>query len=600
MMQKNPRAVFEERTAYFSQEAAKVESKLTGIAWLRLLVFVVFLVVELLSWRWGGGWWLLILVIGLGAFVAVVKWSNAVEELKQFLELKKRLNEEEVQRLDGQLDHFDRGEEFLDVRHVYSGDMDLFGQHSLYQLLNRATSIYGKTALAKWLTSPADRVTIAARQNAVAGLASDLDWRQDFQATGLRSGKSGEGLDAVRSWLEQPAQLINSKLYQLLPFVLPPLLLAAAGLSLFGLLHWAFPLALTILHGTINRTLKNYSQQVFEETDRKTRFLKGFAALLERLENRESKSEWFSEAQASLKKTGKTAHEEIGRLAKILSALELRLNGLPYLIMNLIFFWDIIYISRLEKWKAAHKEDVLDWFETMGEVEAASSLAGLHYAHPEWNFPTISNKSFYLEGVGIGHPLIPGDVRVSNRIDLPDHGNIWLITGSNMSGKSTYLRTVGINVVLALTGAPVCAEELELSPLLLVSSMRTLDSLEENTSSFFAELKRLKLVIDLVGEGKPVFFLLDEILKGTNSRDRHAGARALIHQLQAKGGSGLVSTHDLELVDLSEELKNSVYNYSFNCDITPEGKLLFDYTLTDGVCRSMNATALMRNMGIEM
>jgi DNA mismatch repair ATPase MutS len=205
-----------------------------------------------------------------------------------------------------------------------------------------------------------------------------------------------------------------------------------------------------------------------------------------------------------------------------------------------------------------------------------------------------------LEGEAIGHPLIGQQQRIDNPISLPGNGAIWLVTGSNMSGKSTYLRTVGLNAVLALTGSPVCANKLRLSPMEVVTSMRTIDSLEENTSSFYAELKRLHSVIEIVKANPNVLFLLDEILKGTNSRDRQAGARALVQQLHKYSGSGLVSTHDIELVDMAGQMPEDIHNYSFNCTVTPDGQLHFDYTLTPGQCLSMNATALMRAMGIEV
>ncbi|HEX2900710.1 MAG TPA: DNA mismatch repair protein MutS, partial [Bacteroidia bacterium] len=263
-------------------------------------------------------------------------------------------------------------------------------------------------------------------------------------------------------------------------------------------------------------------------------------------------------------------------------------------------YWDVFCLKALEKWKQELGERIVEWFEVIGEMEALNSLAAMRFAFPAWTDAEIVEGSFLLEGQAIGHPLIPPQQRIANPISLTGNGAIWLVTGSNMSGKSTYLRTVGLNAVLALMGAPVCATNLRLSPMEVVTSMRTIDSLEENTSSFYAELKRLQTVIQVVQTHPNVLFLLDEILKGTNSRDRQAGARALVHQLHLRGGSGLVSTHDIELVDMAGEMPQDIHNYSFNCIVTPEGQLHFDYTLTPGQCLSMNATALMRAMGIDV
>lgn len=599
-MQSKPASVFQERIGKFEQEIRQVNKRLDSIAWTRLLVFVVAGGLQVWSWSQNDWLWMPLLFAGLAGFIAVIKWNERVTQAKIYLELKKRINEEELQRKEGDLNGFEAGEEYLDPLHPYSGDLDLFGHHSLYQLVNRATTLYGKDTLTDWMKSSAQADVIRERQATVTALAPAIEWRQNFQATGLQSKAPGDSLDVLDKWMKEEPVLAPKPLYRLLPFILPPITITLTVLAMIPLIHWGIPLGVFALHVLFNRTISKYSEAVFAKTDRRATFLAAFSRLIEQMETLEVDTPQINALKAELARQGKPAYQEIGTLSNLLGKLELRLNGLPYYIMNYIFFWDMYWLVKLENWKQKHQNNILGWFEAIGKMEALSSLAALRYAYPNWEQPAIKEGDFYLAGESLGHPMIGTEDRITNPINLPAPGQIWLITGSNMSGKSTFLRTVGINVVLGLMGAPVCAKSMTLSPLQVATSMRTLDSIEENTSSFYAELKRLKMVIERVERGEKVLFLLDEILKGTNSRDRHAGARALVTQLHTHGGAGLVSTHDLELVDLETELKGNVTNYSFNCEVSPEGKLKFDYTLTDGVCRSMNATALMRTMGIKM
>ncbi len=595
-----PLSVFQQRITQFEAAIQVVNKKLDRIAFVRLLVFVAAAGIEVWSWYQNPWLWLPVLVAGLAGFIAVIKWDTVVNEEKAYLELKKKINEQEIARLEGKLEAFDEGNEFEDVLHPYASDLDLFGHHSLYQLINRASTRYGKETLAHWMKHTGNPSQIRSRQQAATALADNIDWRQEFQATGMQSKAPGDSLEDLDKWVKEEPQLSTQPIYSIIPLVLPVITLALTVLSLIPMIHWGIPLAAFAIHVLIIRRIGNYSKEVFFRIERRAPFLAAFGKLIQQMEILETSTPLTDGYKQRLAKDGPPAYKEIASLSKLLVRLELRLNGLPYYIMNYVFFWDMIWLVRLERWKARHKDHVLDWFRVIGEMEALASVSALRFARQDWQQPEILETEFCLEGESLGHPLIPGDVRITNPISLPVPGRIWLITGSNMSGKSTYLRTVGINVVLALMGAPVCADAFRISPMQVATSMRTQDSIEENTSSFYAELKRLKMVIERVERGEQVLFLLDEILKGTNSRDRHAGARALISQLQAGGGSGLVSTHDLELVDLEQTLKGAVKNYSFNCEVSSDGKLDFDYTLTDGVCRSMNATALMKTMGIRV
>jgi DNA mismatch repair ATPase MutS len=261
--------------------------------------------------------------------------------------------------------------------------------------------------------------------------------------------------------------------------------------------------------------------------------------------------------------------------------------------------WDLFYLLRLETWKEQVTADIQKWMDAVSEAETINSLAGYYHANPDYILPVISSGDLHLEAKDMAHPLIVKGKGVSNSIALQGRGKTIVVTGSNMSGKSTFLRTVGINAVLAMAGAPVCATYFAVSLCQVFTSMRTQDSLEESTSSFYAELKRLKQLIDSLPAEQPILYLLDEILKGTNSHDRHLGAQALIRQLHKHNATGFISTHDLALGEMADELPDSVFNYSFNSEIVDD-KLYFDYTLRQGVCQSFNASKLMQQIGIEM
>ena len=266
--------------------------------------------------------------------------------------------------------------------------------------------------------------------------------------------------------------------------------------------------------------------------------------------------------------------------------------------LNILVLWDIQWVSRLERWKKEHHSNLANWFVSLNEFDALISLSTLAYNKPDWTFPTI-HENATLKGIELGHPLIPSKELISNDFMMPTNEHIKLVTGSNMAGKSTFLRTVAINIVLALSGSKVCAKEMSLPHLDVYTSMRTTDALHENTSSFYAELKRLKIILDAVDRKEQVYFLLDEILKGTNSKDRHTGSKALIEQLIKSGGAGIIATHDLELSILESKYDGNLENLCMEVEVNND-ELTFDYKLKKGVSKSFNATTLMRNMGIKI
>jgi DNA mismatch repair ATPase MutS len=287
------------------------------------------------------------------------------------------------------------------------------------------------------------------------------------------------------------------------------------------------------------------------------------------------------------------------QLKKILNRLDYRFNPLVFIPLNAFLLWDLQQVLALEKWKQANRQSTNHWFHSLATAEALCSLGNLAANHPQWCFPQLSKEDAVLIAKDLGHPLLERHKRVTNDFSTTGKEQINLITGSNMGGKSTFLRSVGVNLVLAGMGAPVCASHFIFSPMKLMSSMRVSDNLEESTSTFYAELKKLKQMIEAVNNNENVYLLLDEILRGTNSNDRHAGSKALIQQLIRHKAAGMIATHDLELATLAETYPNNIHNYHFDVQVEND-ELYFDYKLKRGICRSMNASLLMKKIGIEL
>lgn len=293
------------------------------------------------------------------------------------------------------------------------------------------------------------------------------------------------------------------------------------------------------------------------------------------------------------------ASATIKKLKTILERFDYRLNPVVYVPLNTFLLWDLQQIMTLEKWKTGNNRHISAWFNALSNMEALITIATLSFNHPPWCYPSIRDEKDVFMAEDLGHPLIPAKKRVTNSFSTTGEKQLHLITGSNMAGKSTFLRSIGVNIVLAMMGAPTCSSQLKVSAVKVISSMRVNDNLEENTSTFYAELKKLKEIIDAVNNKEKVFLLLDEILRGTNSADLHTGSLALIKQLIHQNAAGLIATHDLELTKLSAEFPGHLHNYHFDAQVKNE-ELYFDYKLKRGICSSMNASLLMKKIGIDL
>ncbi|SHK62182.1 MutS family DNA mismatch repair protein [Desulforamulus aeronauticus] len=530
-------------------------------------------------------------------FMILVNKHQKVRKQIVFLENLIRINQRALLRLAGQWTDFPQtGERFMAPEHPYTGDLTIFGQGSLFQYINATNLMTGEQALAKLLSEESSYQDIGARQSALRELAPQLDWRQKFQAIGMGSRYKDGELEKLWLWAREKPHFLQNKANYLI--LLPVVTWLSVILMAFRLVPTYVPLGLFILQVLLVTAGQAFIAKVFQDTEKAAVELTRLSQLLSHIEGQKFQAPLLVTLQRKLLKNKHSAAQQVKALSKIAELINLRYSVL-YHFFNALFFCDLYTIRTLEQWKSQYGTSLEQWFRVIGHFEALASLAVLAHDHPRWVFPEVKNEEPFFSAVNLGHPLIHRSVRVCNEVSLRQSGTVHIITGSNMSGKSTLLRTVGINLVLAYAGAPVCANELRCSQMSIYTSMRVQDSLEESVSSFYAELKRIKLVIEAARREKPLIFLLDEIFKGTNSRDRIAGARTVIKNLAQQNVIGFVTTHDLELGALEKECPTQIRNYHFTDEIIDQ-TITFDYRLKEGVSKTTNALALMKMVGIDV
>lgn len=590
---------YQQRLEKFKEEAKSLKSSSNSLSAFRVLSFVIFIISFVYVANRGDG--SALLYIFLAFIVVYLILLKKHEKTKQQLRLRNNLvniNQEEISRFNFELKGLDEGMEFFEPNHPYHIDLDIFGRHSVFQLINRTSSALGKPTLANWLSNHSSKQEILQRQEAIQELSSNIELRQTFQAEGMAEEKPDQQhIGQLFSWLKNKSRVKNKRLYKLLMIGLALITVASIVLSSLGIVAIGLPILMTFINIAVLGTIFQKLLLITRQTEKGYKSLRSLKEQIILIENTEFQSEKLRKLKNSLSPESSKASHTLKELSSILDNLQNRANVL-YLLFNVTLLLDIYWYLKISEWKERNEANLEEWFEIIGTIDALMSLAGYAYANPDYAFAKISDQSHIIKASDLGHPLINAKKRVSNNFDFSGKGGICLITGSNMSGKSTFLRTVGLNCVLALMGAPVCAKSMEIGELKVFTSMRTQDDLEESVSSFYAELKRLRQLINQIDANRPTLFMIDEVLKGTNSEDRHKGASALITQLNKTNAFGLVSTHDIVLGNMTNEL-NGVKNYSFNSTITGN-EIDFNYKLTPGLCKSFNATKLMQLMGIEV
>ena len=587
--------LYKTRSEEFGKKAAELKSKYNRFSIIRLIIF--FIGAAIFVWLWSYGWLAgIYALLFIGGFARFVYWHQDIQREQRHFENLSLVNKNEIKYWNYNFTEFDSGEQFMDTQHPYSIDLDVFGPHSFFQYTNRGCTSIGKKCLADWLSEPAAVEEILLRQEAIQELKDQLDWRQDFQALGMATEDDINHLEALKQWMKTPPFVSNSSFLQIAKIFTPILGIVGVLLWIYYI-PWYYAILFFLPAGYILKKTLNQVNETHEQTAKAEKILAHYAKLIGHIENQNFTSKKLKDLQSIFLVGEKNASTSVKKLSYIIQQLNVRYNAFAML-LNIFTLWDLHWVSRLEKWQAAQKEQLPEWFDSLEEFEAVLSLATLFYNNKDWIFPNV-NDSKELVAIQMGHPLLSSTSRICNDLKMPTDAHIKLITGSNMAGKSTFLRTAGLNVVLAVSGSPVCAEEFSLPPLQVFTSMRTVDALHESTSSFYAELKRLKVIIEAVEEQPNIFFLLDEILKGTNSNDRHTGSKALIQQFIDSKGSGLIATHDLELGGLEASSEGAIENLCMEVEVD-NGKLIFDYKIKKGVSQSFNATQLMKQMGIKI
>lgn len=587
----NPESFYQGRLKYNQDKAKDLFKKMSLLSVLRLIVFVLTsfgIYMAFGQWKIAAG----ISVLGVVIFLFLL---SKYTDIKAQRALHKRLiaiNEEELKIASG--DFYDRatGSEFEDPKHFYSLDIDLFGKGSFYQFINRTTIKEGTQKLVSCLLAN-DITDIEKRQLAIKELATKPKWRQDYSA--IAQGVEVEhSAKHIIDWLKNYKPFLNKQLLWLTSFFslasIALIVLGSTGILSIELVGYWLLLGLLITA----RFLKRINHLALNTSKAKDTF-KQYALLLEQIEKEKFTSELLINQQQQIQSKGLKASQIFSKFSKALDALDNRNNLISAIFGNGYLLWDIRQTYYIEQWISKYANTVNDWFEVVTFFDAYNSLGNYAFNHQTFSYPKITEQPTTISATELGHPLLNAEKRINSNLELAKE-QFLIVTGANMAGKSTFLRTVALHIVMANVGLPVCATDSKYKPIKLITSMRTTDSLTDDSSYFFSELTRLKFVVDIIEKDKSYFVILDEILKGTNSTDKAIGSRKFVEKLVKLNATGIIATHDLSLTEIEKELE-AVKNYYFDAEIIND-ELYFDYKLKLGVCQNMNASFLLKKMEI--
>ena len=520
-------------------------------------------------------------VLAIIVFFLLIVKHKKISALRTIAKTKIRLNEQEIAFLEQHIFFTDNGSAFQQENHPYAYDLDILGERSLYHYLNRTHTFLGRKLLAERLLSPTPE-RILDTQKQIQDLTSDLDWRQTFTAYAQQIDDSEEFYTKLSAWAKAPIKLLsNTMRYTLIAL---PILLVVCLLIGYG---WDNELLKTIGKLLLTVNLVTFFSFIGKIAKEKLGFERIYTMLY-------AFRECIAQVEARFPERNLQASTKIAQLSRLLDDLDSVGNILVSIPLNAFSFYHIHRYQQLLQWKAHYAAHIEEWLQSVGEIEVLCSFANFSYNHPNFVYPTLNNK-YEIAFEAVGHPLIPSEQRITNDIILNEQAFI-LLTGSNMSGKSTFLRTLGVNMLLTLAGLPVCARKANVHPLRLLVSMRLADSLNDGKSYFFAEINRIQQIVKTL-ESERCFVLLDEVLRGTNSEDKQHGTIKIVERLLSLQALGVLATHDIEVCNLSEQYPLQLQNKCFE-SIIENGELTFDYKLRDGVCKNKNATFLMKKLGI--
>ncbi len=531
------------------------------------------------------------------SFLLLVRRHITLQSKRNYLRQVKEISRGELDASCYKFKNFEDGKEYQDTRHDYSYDLDLFGANSVFQMLNRTVTKEGERILAGNLTSDfLNPKEIEQRQDSIRELSQMPEFLVHYRATGAVSGLVDEDRKDVQQWVSEKSLVHNNIFLRVMTYLCPAIFMVSLILTILNgnnapLLIFVFIVNLGIVAFNFRKTNKEHSR-----VSKLFRMLRKYQELLFVIESCDFKAKQLSESKAKLGINGQTSGQVLQKLTKIVSALDNRLNFAVSVFLEGTLLWDYLCLFRLDKWKSRYGSKLHLWLEQVSLFDSFVSMASYAFLNNDYQYPKVTETGV-IKAESLSHPLIPSSVRVSNDFTIDNQGNFVIITGANMAGKSTFLRTVGVNIILAKAGLPVCASSFEFTPAKLFTSMRTSDSLSSNESYFYAELLRLKFLMEKLKRGETLFIILDEILKGTNSLDKQKGSKLALEKIIRLGGTGIIATHDLSLTDMENSFPDKIKNQCFEVEID-NADISFDYKLYDGVTRKMNAMLLMKQMEI--
>ncbi len=598
-----PQKFYQDRITIENLALQDLIKKIDRISWIRLLCVLGSVPVLYYFFYHNITTGVTALLGTVGLFAFLVSKHQKFQQQKKHLELSLFLWQNEENNIKSYSNVYYNGYEFVEHKHPYSQDLDLFGDNSVFSWISRARTYHGIHRLTDWFTKPRNIQEILNTQTMVKELSHLMQWRHDFALSlwPLEQDQERKNFHRIINLTETPVTFGTSWnwIFSYSRWAIWWILLAGLFALIIPVLMKLWTLIL-IIHALLNLYFARKVNVYHHSLTKLNAELLAYSTALELIEQMPWTSIPLNKMVAELKnKSGRSAVGQLRQLARIGRQLDLRLNMLGGLLFNVLALWDFRQLAALKLWQQDTDQSIKNYFLVLGELEAISSLATLQFNQPGWIMPEFVTDYFTLSFKSCGHPLIPLSERINNDYSLVGHAKIDVITGSNMAGKSTFLRTLGVNFILAHLGGPVCASEARLSTARMYTSMRIADNVNEHTSTFKAELNRLRLMLDALKRGEQVFVLIDEMLRGTNSQDKYLGSRAMILKLLAHGAVGLVATHDLQLAAIEDDHPGQIRNFYFDITVAG-GEYHFDYKLKSGRCTTFNASSLLRDLGLDV
>lgn len=599
---KNPETAYKRRQQHYARLHNRQDRAANRISKIRLLFSLAGILISgALTGINKDSMAALVLFITLCVFIPLVIYHRRMKVKSRYSEALRKINEEGVLRIKGDWHSFlDKGEDFKNEAHNYEEDLDVFGEVSLFQWINAGKTDLGRKKLGEYLSNPSKELEdIRGRQGAIEELSKQLRWRQRFAAEARLAAEDIFNPEPLFQWLKSPDTIYRKAWVLVLMYILPGLTLVLGWLSFVSqTIPYGFFVAAVGVHLGMLKIGSKERAEIFQTVYRYKNDIGIYIGMITWIEQQEFQNPYLNKIKTQMMNEKKELpSSQIKNFFRVVEVFSQRYNAAFFLI-NLLLLWDYHGLWMLERWKNDSGTYLHQWLKGIGEIEALASLSIIGFEHPDWTRPEILRGEPVLFAEAMGHPLLAQKC-IRNDLKVKRPASVLLITGSNMSGKSTFLRSAGLNLVLAYAGAPVYAKRFQCAVMEIYTCMRVQDDLGQSISSFYAELLRIRKIIEAVKEEKAVFFLLDEIFKGTNSHDRHLGAKTLIRQLIQGKTMGLVSTHDLELGELEQETQGIVRNVHFK-EYYEEDQLKFDYKLRPGISTTRNAMYLIKMAGIDI